>query len=260
MVTILGNQYEGILSKIKLGNKYYAIQDLRIGQVPQKTVNGNQVDQTVIEYIQTLTGGETGLGTRLTYLEGKFLIQKPGLDDHYSLADYLDHYTETELDTRYADISYEDAVDELMTLHATRTGGQFKKTVAEEIADYKTSTLDNAYAAKSIETTVSLHSTRLQQLSSGTGSESGDINKSIRAIAAEEVAKIVANADASYDTLKEIADWILSDTTGAAKMVEDIGDIQDFIGDIGTAQFSVGTGNDANTLIIPQTSYYYPTT
>lgn len=49
-----------------------------------------------------------------------------------------------------------------------------------------------------------------------------DTGKSARAIAAAEVAKIVANADASYDTLKEIADWIMSDTTGAASMTADI--------------------------------------
>lgn len=49
-----------------------------------------------------------------------------------------------------------------------------------------------------------------------------DTGKSARAIAAAEVAKIVAGADASYDTLKEIADWIMSDTTGAASMTADI--------------------------------------
>ena len=49
-----------------------------------------------------------------------------------------------------------------------------------------------------------------------------DTNMSARAIAAAEVAKIVANADASYDTLKEIADWIMSDTTGTASMTADI--------------------------------------
>lgn len=35
-----------------------------------------------------------------------------------------------------------------------------------------------------------------------------DIDKSARVIASEEVAKIVAGADSSFDTLKEIADWI----------------------------------------------------
>ena len=49
-----------------------------------------------------------------------------------------------------------------------------------------------------------------------------DANMSARAIAAAEVAKIVADADASFDTLKEIADWIMSDTTGAASMTADI--------------------------------------
>lgn len=49
-----------------------------------------------------------------------------------------------------------------------------------------------------------------------------DSGKSVRAISAEEVAKIVAGADESYNTLKEIADWIMSDSTGAAKMANDI--------------------------------------
>lgn len=49
-----------------------------------------------------------------------------------------------------------------------------------------------------------------------------DTGKSARAIAAAEVAKIVADANASFDTLKEIADWIMSDTTGAASMAADI--------------------------------------
>ena len=49
-----------------------------------------------------------------------------------------------------------------------------------------------------------------------------DAGKSARAIAAAEVAKIVADADASFDTLKEIADWIMNDTTGAASMTADI--------------------------------------
>lgn len=45
-----------------------------------------------------------------------------------------------------------------------------------------------------------------------------DASKSARAIAAEEVAKIVDGADSSYDTLKEIADWISSHKTDAGAM------------------------------------------
>ena len=49
-----------------------------------------------------------------------------------------------------------------------------------------------------------------------------DTGKSVRSVSAEEVAKIVNGADTRYDTLKEIADWIISDTTGAASMANDI--------------------------------------
>ena len=53
-----------------------------------------------------------------------------------------------------------------------------------------------------------------------------DDNMSARSIAQQEVAKIVASADADFDTLKEVADWIKSDTTGAAKMQSDISDLK----------------------------------
>ena len=60
-----------------------------------------------------------------------------------------------------------------------------------------------------------------------------DTNKSARAIAAEETAKIVAGADASYDTLKEIADWISSHTTDAAAMNSAIVALQGIVDGIG---------------------------
>lgn len=50
--------------------------------------------------------------------------------------------------------------------------------------------------------------------------------QSIRQILAEEVAKIVNSADTKYDTLKEISDWILNDTTGAASMANDIANLK----------------------------------
>ena len=50
----------------------------------------------------------------------------------------------------------------------------------------------------------------------------GSVANTATSIAAAKVAEIVANADADFDTLKEIADWILNDTTGAADMANDI--------------------------------------
>ena len=60
-----------------------------------------------------------------------------------------------------------------------------------------------------------------------------DTNKSARAIAAEETAKIVAGADASYDTLKEIADWISSHATNATAMNSAILALQGIVAGIG---------------------------
>ena len=54
----------------------------------------------------------------------------------------------------------------------------------------------------------------------------GSVANTATTVAATEVAKIVAGADADFDTLKEIADWILNDTTGAADMANDIAALQ----------------------------------
>lgn len=54
----------------------------------------------------------------------------------------------------------------------------------------------------------------------------GSVANTATTIAASKVAEIVANADADFDTLKEIADWILNDTTGAADMANDIAALQ----------------------------------
>lgn len=58
----------------------------------------------------------------------------------------------------------------------------------------------------------------------------GSIAHTATQIAAAKVAEIVANADADFDTLKEIADWILNDTTGAADMANDIASLQTLVG------------------------------
>lgn len=85
-----------------------------------------------------------------------------------------------------------------------------------------------ALQAKDIELTnaINTEKARINTLVDGDGSADGDETKSVRAIAAEETAKIVAGADENYDTLKEIADWITNDTTGAADMANDIKALQ----------------------------------
>lgn len=64
-------------------------------------------------------------------------------------------------------------------------------------------------------------------LLNNTADVAGSVAHTATQIAATKVAEIVANADADFDTLKEIADWILNDTTGAADMANDIKALQD---------------------------------
>lgn len=51
---------------------------------------------------------------------------------------------------------------------------------------------------------------------------SADTEGSVAKTVATEIAKVVAEAPENFDTLKEIADWIANDKTGAAKMQADI--------------------------------------
>ncbi len=48
----------------------------------------------------------------------------------------------------------------------------------------------------------------------------------IRELASEEIAKIVDSADTRFDTLKEIADWIINDSTGAAELGNDVQELK----------------------------------
>ena len=86
----------------------------------------------------------------------------------------------------------------------------------DEVAESNlSSALATKINGKADSTTVSTISGKVDTL---IGNVTGDDAKSARGIAAEEVAKIVANADSSFDTLKEIADWISTHSESASAM------------------------------------------
>lgn len=64
--------------------------------------------------------------------------------------------------------------------------------------------------------------------------QGSDTTKSMREVAREEVAAIVDGADASFDTLKEIAEWISTheDTADIVSLQNDVKDLKDLIYDI----------------------------
>ena len=57
---------------------------------------------------------------------------------------------------------------------------------------------------------------------------------------AEELTKLITDSDEEFDTLKEISDWIKSDTTGAAKMQSDIVNNQTNISNLEANKVSKG--------------------
>ena len=65
----------------------------------------------------------------------------------------------------------------------------------------------------------------------GDGAVEGSVTKKV----AEGIASVVAGADASFDTLKEIADWIVNDVTGAASMANKITALETLVGNTAVA-------------------------
>jgi len=112
-----------------------------------------------------------------------------------------------------------DQVIEVLADLQTKADGRFRALVTKIVESDLGTDLAAKINGKADQTDLSSLSDQVNVL---IGTETGDNAKSVRTISAEEVAKVVAGAPASYDTLKEIADWIVNDTTGAAKMANDI--------------------------------------
>lgn len=95
----------------------------------------------------------------------------------------------------------------------------FKANVSQADLDEALLAVINAKAAQAdLDAAVLRVAANEGKLATLIGSVEGDDAKSVRAISAEEVAKIVANAPEAYDTLKELADWLATHETDAASM------------------------------------------
>lgn len=104
--------------------------------------------------------------------------------------------------------------------------------IAAEVAKIDTKVATNAAEIASLKTSVealqkgTYDDSALRQLIGANTSAiavlNGEGDGSVVATVAAKVAEVVAGADAKFDTLKEIADWIMNDTTGAASMTADI--------------------------------------
>lgn len=126
-------------------------------------------------------------------------------------------------------------------------------TLQEDVAGLKTTTGSHGTRLTEVEGTVSGHTTSIQNLTntvndlsensatkaalkatddiakanqSAIATLNGEGPGSVSAKVAAGIAEVVAGAPEDFDTLKEVADWIASDTTGAAKMQADISSLK----------------------------------
>ena len=112
--------------------------------------------------------------------------------------------------------------------HGTRLDTAESKIAALEAGTYDDSEVRGLITAN--DTAIKANAAAITTLNSG-AEVVGSVANTANAAAAAKVAEIVANANADFDTLKEIADWILNDTTGAADMANDIAALQGLVGD-----------------------------
>ena len=168
-----------------------------------KFIDDSAVDTKIAVETTRAEGIEDGLADRIRTLEGSNHTHEnkdvlDGID-----ANKVAAWSAAEANAISSAKTYTDATIEALNLASTYEA----KGTAQNLIDGLN--LAGTYAKKEVE----------GKISTLIGS---DTNKSVRSVAAEEVAKIVNSADTRYDTLKEIADWIISDTTGAASMANDI--------------------------------------
>lgn len=108
-----------------------------------------------------------------------------------------------------------------------------EETDATTIVEYvnkKTEGIATNAALAELQATVTEHENSLAVLE-GSVETAGSVAYIANAAAVAKVAEVVAGADASFDTLKEIADWIANDTTGAAGMANDIAALEALVGE-----------------------------
>ena len=140
----------------------------------------------------------------------------------------------------------QDDVDALETLVGVLPEG----TTATNIVEYvnkKTEGIATSGALAELQAQVAEHESSLAVLE-GDAETTGSVANVAKAAAVAEVAAIVAGADAKFDTLKEIADWIANDTTGAASMANDIATLEELVGDLAVAT-QIANAIDAALLV-----------
>lgn len=151
--------------------------------------------------------------------------RKVGEEEPVDLGGYADFVKDATESIASAEAAIEKASENAM--NASKNAEEAAKNAKEAVATAKK--IESSLSTKADKTELADEVTRATQSEVQIDGKintiiADDAGKSARTIAAEEVAKVVADAPADFDTLKEIAEYIESDKTGAAQMVTKIDD------------------------------------
>lgn len=192
----------------------------KVGEVPEGS-------DTVVAYIDKKTAGIasdealTALGERVSTVEGKATTlegQTAQLDTDVKAAQKA-----ADDEAVRAKAVEKEIKDSIGTVTES-------KTVVEMIADAKQEAITAAtYDDTALKASVSQNTTNITAVMADylKAADKTELTAAITAAKEEAIATIMGEAgiDEKYDTLKEIADWILADTTNSAALVTKVDDI-----------------------------------
>lgn len=188
----------------------------------QNTINAKAESSTV-----------NGINSRLQTVEGDYLKGSDKEELEGKIGDTLAEakkYTDDEVSRIVADSgsgligSAEDTADKNTIYGAKKYAAEAAaaaQTAAEATAAADATSKVNA-AKEEINGTISAIDGRVSDNEAAIATLNGDGNGSVKKQVADAIASVVDSAPEDFDTLKEVAEWIASDTSGAAKMQIDI--------------------------------------
>lgn len=205
-----------------------AISEL-IGGAPETYDTLKEIADYIAAHEDVVTALNQAIGSKAD--KATFEATKATVDSLKALA-FKDKVAEADLD---------DALKAKVNAASTAQHTHDNKAELDKIADGDKAKWDQAATDAAAVKADYLKSTDKTELQGNIDTVSGkvdtlvgaDTGKSARTISAEEVAKIVAGADESFDTLKEIADWISSHKTDATAMNSAITKLEGILAGIG---------------------------
>ena len=122
-------------------------------------------------------------------------------------------------------------------INEVKTQSDTNKTDISNLTTRVDTLENNQYDDTEVRNLISANTSNITANTNAIATLNGDaaIEGSVSKKVAEGIASVVAGADASFDTLKEIADWIVNDTTGAASMANKISALETLVGNTAVA-------------------------